>query len=135
MLAGGPISWRSHKQKLTATSTMMAEYIAVYNATCHGMLLRNLVSGLKIVNLISRPLKLYCDNSAAVTFSNSNSSTGAGLYLDTKYLFVRERVEENVLCIEYISTHNMLADPMTKGLPPNIFVGHVSNMGLIKDII
>nr|XP_043615838.1 secreted RxLR effector protein 161-like [Erigeron canadensis] len=59
MLAGGPISWRSHKQKLTATSTMMAEYIAVYNATCHGMLLRNLVSGLKIVNSISRPLKLY----------------------------------------------------------------------------
>nr|XP_043611883.1 protein ENHANCED DISEASE RESISTANCE 2-like [Erigeron canadensis] len=79
MLAGGPISWWSHKQKLTATSTMMAEYIAVYNATCHGMLLRNLVSGLKIVNSISRPLKLYCDNLAAVTFSNSNSSTGAGL--------------------------------------------------------
>lgn len=114
---------------------MMAKYVVVYNATCHGMLLRNLVSGLKVVNSISRPLKLYCDNSAAVTFSNSNSSTGAGLYLDTKYLFVREWVEENALCIEYISTKNMLADPVTKGLPSHIFLGHVSKMGLTKDLI
>lgn len=135
MLAGGPISWKSHKQQLTTTSTMMAEYIAVYNATCHGMLLRNLVIGLKVVNSISRPLKLYCDNSAAVTFSNSNSSTGAGLYLDTKYLFVRERVEENVLCIEYISTKDMLADPMTKGLPPKVFEELVSRMGFSRDLI
>ncbi|KAF5763423.1 putative RNA-directed DNA polymerase [Helianthus annuus] len=115
MLAGGPISWKSHKQQLTTTSTMMAEYIAVYNATCHGMLLRNLITGLKIVNSISRPLKLYCDNSA--------------------YLFVRERVEENNLCIEYISTKDMLADPMTKGLPPKVFEEHVSNMGLTKDLV
>ncbi|MFS7983068.1 hypothetical protein Hanom_Chr11g00970171 [Helianthus anomalus] len=99
------------------------------------MLLRNLITGLKIVNSISRPLKLYCDNSAAVSFSNSNSSTGAGLYLDTKYLFVRERVEENNLCIEYISTKDMLADPMTKGLPPKVFEEHVSNMGLTKDLV
>ncbi|KAK1411312.1 hypothetical protein QVD17_37859 [Tagetes erecta] len=135
MLAGGPISWKSHKQQLTSTSTMMAEYIAVYNATCHGMVLRNLIVGLKIVDSISRPLKLYCDNSAAVNFSNSNSSTRAGLYLDTKYLFVRKRVEEGKLCIEFISTHNMLADPMTKGLPPKIFEEHVSKMGLSKDLI
>ncbi|KAJ0585764.1 putative RNA-directed DNA polymerase [Helianthus annuus] len=135
MLAGGPISWKSHKQQLTTTSTMMAEYIAVYNATCHGMLLRNLITGLKVVNSISRPLKLYYDNSAAVSFSNSNSSTGAGLYLDTKYLFVRERVEENNLCIEYISTKDMLADPMTKGLPPKVYEEHVRNMGFSKDLI
>lgn len=135
MLSGGPISWRSHKQKLTTTSTMMAEYVAVYNATCHGMLLRNFIKGLMIVNSVERPLKIYCDNSAAVSFSNHNSSSGAGLYLDTKYLFVRERVEENVLCIEHISTNNMLADPMTKGLPPRIFQQHVDNMGLRVDLV
>jgi hypothetical protein len=86
----------------------------------------------KVVNFITRPLKLYCDNSATVTCLNSNSSTGAEMYLDTKFLFVRERIEENVLCIEYISTHNMLVDPMTEGLPPKIFVGNVSKMRLTK---
>nr|GFB95740.1 putative zinc finger, CCHC-type [Tanacetum cinerariifolium] len=38
----------------------------------------------KLYNPQSRPLKIYGDNSAAVSFSNSNSSTGADLYLDTK---------------------------------------------------
>ena len=56
-------------------------------------------------------------------------------YLDTKYLFVRERVKENKLCVEYISTRNMLADPMTKCLPPKVFEEHVSKMGLSKDLI
>ncbi|KAJ9562866.1 hypothetical protein OSB04_008026 [Centaurea solstitialis] len=37
MLSGGPISWRSRKQELTTTSTMMAEYVACYHATCHAM--------------------------------------------------------------------------------------------------
>ncbi|GKA06494.1 hypothetical protein Tco_0685718 [Tanacetum coccineum] len=57
-LSGGPISWKSHKQVLTTTSTTMAEYVSVYNATCHAMLLRNLITGLKIINSISRPLKI-----------------------------------------------------------------------------
>ncbi|KAD6453727.1 hypothetical protein E3N88_08433 [Mikania micrantha] len=95
MLLGGPISWKSHKQQLTTTSTMMVEYVACYNATCHAVLLRNLIKGLKVVNSIQRPMKIYCDNSVVVSFSNNNSLSGVGLYLDTKYLFVRERVEDH----------------------------------------
>lgn len=90
MLAGRPISWRSHKQQLMTTMIMMAEYVAVYNATCHDMLLRNLIGGLKVVNSISRTLKICCDNSDAVSFSNSNSSSSAGLYPDTKFFFAHE---------------------------------------------
>ncbi|GKF00426.1 hypothetical protein Tco_0023776 [Tanacetum coccineum] len=47
MLSGGPISWISHEQELTTTSTMMAEYVACYHAASHAILLRNLVSGPK----------------------------------------------------------------------------------------
>ncbi|GJX22935.1 hypothetical protein Tco_0227380 [Tanacetum coccineum] len=64
----------------------------------------------------------YIDNSLAIRFSNSTSSTRAGLYLETKYLYVREKVEDNSIVIEYINTHDMLADPLTKGLPdPMLF--------------
>ncbi|GJT64243.1 putative RNA-directed DNA polymerase [Tanacetum coccineum] len=128
MLSGGPISWRSHKQELTTTSTMMAEYVACYHATNHAILLRNLISGLKVVDSISRPIKLYCDNSSAVRFSNSTSSIGAGLYLKTKYLYVREKVEDNSIVIEYISTHDMLADSLTT----QALLAHVASMGLCK---
>nr|GEU46814.1 putative zinc finger, CCHC-type [Tanacetum cinerariifolium] len=55
MLSGGPISWRSHKQELTTTYTIMAEYVACYHATSHAILLRNLISGLNVIVSISRP--------------------------------------------------------------------------------
>ncbi|GKA86368.1 hypothetical protein Tco_0808079 [Tanacetum coccineum] len=130
MLSGGHISWRSHKQKLITTSTMMAEYVACYHATSHAILLRNLISGLKVVDSILRPLRLYSDNSSAVRFLNDTSSTGADLYLETKYLYVREKVEDNNIVTEYISTHDMLADPLTKDLPPKLFLEYVVGMGL-----
>ena len=87
------------------------------------------------MNSISRPLKIYYDNSVAISFLNNNSLSGVGLYLDTKFLFVRERVEENNLCIEYISTHDMLADPMTKGLPSKVYQELVAKMGFTRDLI
>ena len=69
MLSDGPISWKSHKQSLVASSTMEVEYIAYYEAICHAIWLRNFVLGLNVVNSIMRPLRIYCDNSAAIQFS------------------------------------------------------------------
>jgi len=37
MLAGGPVSWRSNKQTLVATSTMEAEFVSCIEATSHGV--------------------------------------------------------------------------------------------------
>jgi hypothetical protein len=45
---------------------------------------------------------------------------------------VRERVQNRTINLEYISTEKMLADPLTKGLPPNIFQEHVVGMGLLE---
>ncbi|XP_040363163.1 secreted RxLR effector protein 161-like [Rosa chinensis] len=67
MLAGGAIAWKSVKQTQTGTSTMMAEFIAIYEATCQGLWLKNFLAQSKLVdNIISRPLKIHCDNSAGL---------------------------------------------------------------------
>ena len=44
MLAGGAVSWRSAKQTLTTSSTMAAEFVACYEASNHGIWLRNFVT-------------------------------------------------------------------------------------------
>ena len=49
MLAGGVISWRSSKQTLIASSTMVVEFIPCYDASNHGIWLRNFVTGLCVV--------------------------------------------------------------------------------------
>jgi hypothetical protein len=33
-------------------------------------------------------------------------------------------------CIEHISNKKVLADPLTKGLPPSVFREHIVDMGL-----
>ncbi|RVW65982.1 Retrovirus-related Pol polyprotein from transposon TNT 1-94 [Vitis vinifera] len=130
ILAGGAISWRSVKQTMTATSTMEAEFISCFEATSHGVWLKSFISGLRVMDSISRPLSIYCDNSAAVFMAKNNKSGSRSKHIDIKYLAIRERVKEKKVVIEHISTELMIADPLTKGMPPLKFKDHVMNMGL-----
>ncbi|RVW97571.1 Retrovirus-related Pol polyprotein from transposon TNT 1-94 [Vitis vinifera] len=130
ILAGGAISWRSVKQTMTATSIMEAEFISCFEATSHGVWLKSFISGLKVMDSISRPLSIYCDNSAAVFMAKNNKSGSRSKHIDIKYLAIRERVKEKKVVIEHISTELMIADPLTKGMPPLKFKDHVMNMGL-----
>ena len=92
MLPGGVILWRSVKQTLIASSTMATEFIAFYEASNHGIWLRNFVTRLRVVNGIERPLKLYCDNNSTVLYSNNNRSSSKSKHIDIKFLVVKERV-------------------------------------------
>ncbi|RVW30939.1 Retrovirus-related Pol polyprotein from transposon TNT 1-94 [Vitis vinifera] len=130
ILASGAISWRSVKQTMTATSTMEAEFISCFEATSHGVWLKSFISGLRVMDSISRPLSIYCDNSAAVFMAKNNKSGSRSKHIDIKYLAIRERVKEKKVVIEHISTELMIADPLTKGMPPLKFKDHVMNMGL-----
>ncbi|XP_051127356.1 secreted RxLR effector protein 161-like [Andrographis paniculata] len=129
MLAGGAISWRSTKQSITATSTMEAEFVSCFEASSHGVWLKSFISKLRVVDFISRPIKLYCDNSVVV-FMAKNNKSGSRKHIDIKYLALRERVKENKVVIEHVITKLMLADPLTKGTPLKNFRDHVTSMRL-----
>jgi hypothetical protein len=130
MLAGGAISWKSAKQTIIASSTMEAEFVACFEATVHGLWLRNFISGLGIVDSVSKPLRIYCDNSAAVFFSKNDKYSKGAKHMELKYLTVKEDVQKQRVSIEHISTQLMVADPLTKGLAPKTFKEHVNRMGL-----
>ena len=129
-LANGAVSWRSAKHTLTATSTMKAEFVCCFEASSHGVWLKSFISGFKIVDSISRPLKLYCDNSSVVFMVKNNKSGSRTKHIDIKYLAIRERVKEMKVVIKHISTELMIVDPLTKGMPPKYFKDHVVQMGL-----
>ena len=131
LLAGGAISWKSGKQSVIATSTMEAEFVACFEATIHALWLRNFISGLRIVDTIAKPLRIYCDNSAAVFFSKNDKYSKGAKHMELKYLSVKEEVQKQRVSFEHIRTDMMVADPLTKGLPPKAFNGHVERMGII----
>ena len=132
MLAEGVVSWKSVKQILTATSTMEAEYVACYEATRQAIWLKNFISELGVVESISRPLTIYCDNSVVVCFSRNNNTTKRSKHFDTKFMFVRDKIQEFQTRVEHIPTELMIADPLTKGLTVKAFVEHVTRMGVMR---
>ncbi|KAI5648628.1 hypothetical protein M9H77_34633 [Catharanthus roseus] len=81
---------------------------------------------------VMRPLKLFCDNKAAVYFSNKNRSSTKSKYIDLKFLVVKERVQNDIISIELIGSGSMLADPLTKALTSKVFVEHTAHMGVVS---
>ena len=131
MMAKGAVSWKSIKQTLIASSTMEVVYVACYEATCHAIWLRNFISALEVVHSISRPLKLFCDNSVVVSFSMNIRSTSCSKHIDVKFFFVKEKVSKSLISVEHTPTTSMLAGPLTKGLPICVFQEHVTRIGLL----
>ena len=62
--------------------------------------------------------------------AKNNKSGSRSKHIDIKYLAIRERVKDKKVVIEHISTELMIADPLTKGMPPFKFKDHVERMGL-----
>ena len=81
---------------------------------------------------IERPLKLYCDNKSAVLYSNNNRSSTKSKHIDIKFLVVKERVQSGQIFIEHLGTNSMIANPLTKGLPPKVFHEHVAHMSVLS---
>ncbi|XP_075658796.1 secreted RxLR effector protein 161-like [Castanea sativa] len=102
MLAGGAILWKSSKQTITTTSTMEVKFVACFEATVHGLCLRNFISGLGIIS--TKPLRIYCNNSATKFFSKNDKYSNSAKHMEFKYLTIKEEVQKQQVSIEHIST-------------------------------
>ncbi|RDX68663.1 Copia protein, partial [Mucuna pruriens] len=105
-LVNEAISCRSAKQILIVTSTMEVEFVSCFEAISYDF-----------VDSISKPLKLYCDNLAAMFIAKNNKT-------------IREFIKEKKVINEHVNTKLMIADLLTKGMSPKNFKDHMVRMGL-----
>ena len=77
---------------------------------------------------------MYCDNDPTVCYAHNNKSRGAGKYIEIKFYVVKDKVWDHSISLEHISTKKMLAEPLTKGLPLNVFREHIVGMGLRENL-
>ena len=49
--------------------------MSCFEASSHGVWLKSFISGLRVMDSISRPLKIYCDNSTVVFMAKNNKSS------------------------------------------------------------
>ena len=127
VLHGGAICWSSHLQKTIAVSTTEAEYMAAASATKEALWLRNLLCDF---NVNASPVNIYGDNQATLHLLKNANAAARSKHIDVMHHFARERVLRNEVSFEYIATHLMLADCMTKALPEPKFLYCRTSMGV-----
>ncbi|GKB84998.1 retrovirus-related pol polyprotein from transposon TNT 1-94 [Tanacetum coccineum] len=106
------------KGLLGLSSIMEAELVACYEATIHALWLRNFISGLGVVDTVSKPLKIYCDNAATIFFSKNDKYSKSAKHMDIMFFIMKDEIRKQRVYLEHISTDLMIANPLTKGLPP-----------------
>jgi hypothetical protein len=112
---------------------MYAEFVACYEAAGQVKWLKKFVLGLKVVDSIQRPLKMYCDNEPAVFYAH-NKSSGAAKHIGIRFYVVKDKIQDHIISLEHVRIKEMLVDPLTKGLPPNMFREHLAGMGLWESL-
>lgn len=94
----------------------------------------NLIFGLRVIDFIGRPIKIYYGNSAINFFSNNDKSENRSKHIDIKYLAIRHHVNEHEKDIHNINAKLMIVDPMTKGLSAKYFKNHMDHIGIISSV-
>ena len=117
MVGGGPVSWQSKRQKSVATSTMEAEYVALFEASKHAVWVTRFLKDLHVSDQLidDNGLRTFTDNQSALALARGTNSARTK-HIDVAYHFTRECVTNGDIAVEYIPTNHMIADVLTKPL-------------------
>nr|GEV81747.1 retrovirus-related Pol polyprotein from transposon TNT 1-94 [Tanacetum cinerariifolium] len=107
------ISWSSKRQKSVVLSSTEAEYIALFS--CCAQILR-LRSQLTDYGLGFNKIPMYCDNKSAIALCCNNVQHSRSKYIDIRYHFIKEHVENRVIELYFVNIEYQLANIFTKAL-------------------
>ncbi|UYV82515.1 hypothetical protein LAZ67_21002634 [Cordylochernes scorpioides] len=128
MFAGAPILWRSSKQTVTALSTMEAEYTSLSSSVREVTWISEFLNHLDIPHNMVEPTPVWCDNQAAIAHAKSYISRSKSRLIAIRYHFVREKVDDGVIQLDYVTSGRNLADIFTKPLGKNLHELHRSRL-------
>ncbi|RVX07808.1 Retrovirus-related Pol polyprotein from transposon RE1 [Vitis vinifera] len=132
-VSGNLVTWRSKKQNVVARSSAEAEFRAVAHGICEIMWIRRLLEELKMIG--SSPMKLYCDNKAAISVAHNPVLYDRTKHVEVDKHFIKEKIDNGLVCMTYIPTEEQVVDVFTKGLHKrqfNFLVGKLAMEDIFK---
>ena len=106
--------WYSRKQRSVATSTVEAEYLALSEGCKSSIWATRWMDQAGFDT--DKPIVICGDNSGSIALSKNPEHHARSKHIDIQYHFVREKVQEGLVKVEYVSTKDQAADIMTKPL-------------------
>ena len=151
-LADAPIAWMSRKQASVATSTTEAEYMALSTCAKECLWIVQLLRDMNLTKYLGdslnrvdikenskhkadSPTQLIpaCfkgDNQASLTLVKEPHIHERSKHIDVAYHHVRDLYVKNQIRVDFVPSHEMVADGLTKPLPKEAFKRFVSQLGL-----
>ena len=126
-MSRGTITWGSKKQTSVSLSSTESEYVAMADAAREVTWLRNLLEGLG--HRQQGPTKLYRDDNGVLAIAKNPQYHKHTKHFDTQNHYIRQKVKELEIEIEYCPTAEMTADIFTKALPKPKFQLHRTELG------
>jgi hypothetical protein len=111
LLLGGPVSWKSSRQKIVALSTCEAEYVAAADAAKEIIWIRGI---LRDLGQPQETTILNCDNKAAIVTAQTASTSERSKHIEVRHHFIRALIEDKTLNMIHCGTADMWADILTK---------------------
>ena len=108
------ISWRSGKQNLVATSSCEAEYIALHEATCEALFLRQIYA--EFTNSTTQSVPIFVDNQGCICLAKHPTYHKKTRHIDIKFHSIRKYVANKSISVIYVNTKDNIADLCTKSL-------------------
>ena len=127
IMGGGTITWGSKNQTSVSLSSTESKYVALADVAQEITWLRNLLEGLGYEQCA--PTKLYGDNNGALAIAQNPQYHKRTKHFDTWNHYIRQKVKEKVIKIEYCPTSKMTVDIFTKALPKPKFQLHRTELG------
>ena len=111
---------------------MEAEFVACSVAVQEAVWLKRFYEDLNVITDARQPVTLYCDNQAVIAYTKDSRYHSKSKHIETRYNFVRDIVAQKEVKIQYISMHQMVADPLTKLVTRDVYVTHSRSLGLYR---
>ncbi|KAM0000492.1 putative RNA-directed DNA polymerase [Helianthus debilis subsp. tardiflorus] len=118
-LGSNLVSWSARKQRTVSRSSTESEYKALADTVAELTWLDSLLHEL-CVPMKSAPI-LWCDNLGATYLSANPIFHARTKHVEVDFHFVREKVAQGRLVVQFISTHDQIADVFTKPLSSERF--------------
>lgn len=128
-IGNGAVTWSSRRQKCVSLSTMEAEYVAACEASKEAVWIRNLLQDLN-PRICSDPITLKVDNQGAIRLAMNQDYHKRTKHIDIRYHYIREKLEDNAIAVEYDDSKHEKADILTKALPREHFQKLRSAIGM-----
>ncbi|RVW21527.1 Retrovirus-related Pol polyprotein from transposon RE1 [Vitis vinifera] len=112
-----------------ARSSAKSEFRVIAQGLCELLWLKIILDDLRIK--WDGPMKLYCDNKSAINIAHNPIQHDRTKHIEIDRHFIKEKLEEGVVCMSYVPSEHQSVDILTKGLNSSMFYDLVFKLEMI----